>query len=190
MTRKMNYGIRISKKDFNVLNLDQKVQTTSQKREIAHLLSLPALTYLLGARTQVKRYQSVASTLKSNTVLGVMGCLHEVSNLFEDLNSVKKYLEKCGIHHPDNHVWANIRNHIRHAIREDFDKKTDRGETTAEELGLDERLQINIGFDLDAVKIGETVIELNRITKYLDWAENEINSILKKADKNKKLSKS
>lgn len=188
MTRKMNYGIKISKRDFNVLDLDQKNQTKKEKREIAHILTLLALPYVLGAKAQVERYKLVARILESNPKLGTLGCLHEISNLFEDLNSVLIYLRKCNIDHKDHTTWEDIRNHLRHSIREEFDKDDELKEARSKRLGLDPRLQVNIGFDLDAVKLGETVIELGRVINYLEWAEKKINLILNEAQQSGKVS--
>lgn len=181
MQKLMDYGIKISKKDYDVLRLDLTVQAIRQKKEIAHILALLALPYVLGGMDQVIRYQSVALTLKSKPRLGTLGCLHEISNLFEDLNCVTIYMRKCKLDHRDHDTWVNIRNYFRHSIRDGFDKNDELNEVIARKLGIDVRLQINIGFDLDAVKIGSTIVEMSRIINYLKWAENNINSILDKA---------
>lgn len=45
-----------------------------------------------GAKTQVERYVSTASQLKIRPTIATMGCLHEASTLFEDLNIVRIYI--------------------------------------------------------------------------------------------------
>lgn len=179
----MNYGIKVSKKDVNVLDLDIKALTNTNKREIAHLLAQLAQPYILGAKTQIIRYQAAALSLESNPTSGVIECIHETSNLFEDLNCLLIYLRKCNKDHRDHVVWEDIRNHIRHAIRDEFDKDDTTKEIRAKRLGVDSRLQIEMGFDLDAVRVGQTLVKLNRIIRYLEWAENECRIILEKAER-------
>ena len=48
-------------------------------------------------------------------------------------------------------------------------------------MSLDPKLQISIGFDTDAIKVGGTLIELLEVNKYLVWAEGVIADILAKA---------
>lgn len=185
MPRKMNYGIKISHKGFDLLNLSKKrSQKPLSNRALPHLLSSLTLPYLLGAKTQVKRYEIAASLLQSSPTAGVMECLHEASALFEDLNTVVVYMRKCATDHKDHQLWIDIRNHIRHAVREEFDKEKDSVKNDrAKRLGLDPKLQINVGFDRDAIKVGETVVEISEVKKYLAWAEGVIAEILIKAEK-------
>jgi hypothetical protein len=162
MSRKFNYGIRVSKQGFDVVNLNAaRSQKVSQKNTLPNLLALLALPYLLGAREQVKRYKIATSTLKMKAKLGTMSCLHELSNLFEDLSTVAKYIEKCGQTNDFHNLLLNIRNHIRHDIREEYDEESDRRKNIrAQSLNIDPKLQTSIGFAIDAIKIGETVIEI------------------------------
>lgn len=183
--RKMNYGIKISHRGFDVINLDKKQsQKSSSDKILPHLLSVLALPYLFGAKTQVKRYWTAASLLQSHAISSTMKCLHEASTLFEDLNTVVVYMRKCDKDHKKHQLWGDIRNHIRHSVREDFDKENDSVKNTrAQRLGLNPKLQINISFDKDAIKVGETVIEIREIDAYLTWAENIITEVLNKAEK-------
>ena len=182
-TRKMNYGIKISHKGFSVTDLDkERSLQPNQTKLLAHLLSGLALPYLLGAKTQVQRYVEVASELNTRPTLAAMGCLHEVSTLFEDLNTVAIYMRKCGNDHKDHQLWMDIRNHIRHAVREEYDKEEDPvKKDRAQRLVLDPKLQVCVGFDTDAIKVGATLVTLDQIKKYLAWAEGVIVDILSKA---------
>lgn len=183
--RKVSYGLKISHKGFSVTDLSkERSPKTISKTVLPHLLSSLALPYLLGAKTQVERYVAVASQLKTQPTIATMGCLHEASTLFEDLNTVVIYMRKCGKDHKDHQLWMDIRNHIRHAVREEFDKEDDSVKNSrAQRLGLDPKLQINIGFDIDAIKVGETLVEMAQIKGYLAWAEDNIAKILSKAQK-------
>jgi len=181
----MSYGIKVSHRGFDVIDLNKKrSQKPPSNKALPNLLSSLALPYLLGAKTQVERYQKAASLLQLRPTVSTMECLHEASTLFEDLNTVVVYMRKCGKDHKNHQLWVDIRNHIRHAIREDFDKESDSVKNErAQRLGLDPKLQISIGFDKDAIKIGETVVEIDEIKAYLAWTEDIIAKILSKAKK-------
>jgi len=181
--RKMNHGVKISHKGFSVTDLDKERSVKAiNKKVLPHLLSSLALPYLLGAKTQVERYIFAALQLKTQPSIATMGCLHEASTLFEDLNTVIIYMRKCGKDHKLHQLWTDIRNHIRHAVREEFDREDDSVKNErAQRLSLDPKLQIGIGFDTDAIKVGGTLVELSEINKYLAWAEGVIADILVKA---------
>lgn len=185
MSRKMHYVIRVSNRGFNVMDLkQQRSQKPSPNKTLPHLLSALALPYLLGAKTQVKRYEVTAATLSSRSTLATMECFHEASTLFEDLNTVVVYIRKCGKDHKSHQLWVDIRNHIRHAVREEYDRENDKVKNDrAKRLGLDPKLQISIGFDKDAIKVGETVVEITDVKSYLAWAESVIAEILSQAQK-------
>lgn len=89
MSRKMNHGVKISHKGFNVTDLDKERSVKAvSKTVLPHLLSGLAFPYLLGAKTQVERYVFAASQLKVKPTIATMSCLHEASTLFEDLNTL------------------------------------------------------------------------------------------------------
>jgi hypothetical protein len=141
-----------------------------------------ALPYFFGAKTQIERYKQAASTLKESPVSGVQICLHEVSCLFEDLATVSKYAEMCGHSHKLHSLWLDVRNHIRHDIREEFDNESNaRKNARAKRLDLNDKLQISISFKPEEIKVGGTVIAINTIENYLSWAENIIGDVLKEA---------
>lgn len=178
----MNYGIKVSKQGYSVLNDDSERRESSGKPLLPHIQYALALTYLFGAKKQITRYQVATSKLEANPAMGVYDCLHEVSTLFEDLSTVGKYAEKCG-HKNDLHkLWLDIRNHIRHDVREEFDKEDSRWKNgRTERLKLNPRLQTSIGFDIDAIKVGEITVEIKQINDYLEWAENIIGKVFKDA---------
>lgn len=185
MNRKMKFGMKISKPGFDVLNLDkERSPNKSKESTLPNLLSSLALPYLLGAKTQVQRYQSAALTLEKMKTLSILMCLHEASTLFEDLNTIAKYVEMCGHKNDLNNLWLDIRNHIRHDVREEYDEESDlRKNKRAKRLGLHPNLQTSIGFDQNGIKVGEILIEISQINEYIAWAENIIANILSRAEK-------
>lgn len=182
----MNYGIKISKEGFDVLNEKRNNKPMVSNDPILktkpHLLYVISLAYLLGAREQIERYKVAASQLKSSPITKVYECLHEVSTLFEDLATVSLYAKQCGHDHKEHDLWINIRNHIRHDIRENFDKEAEKRKVDrATELKIPQTLQTNIGFSPSAIKIGGITVDITRIEQYLEWAEKNINETLVEA---------
>jgi len=178
--KKIDYGIKVSKRGYSVIDLDQERNGDPAKgSHMAYALSLP---YLYGARTQIKRYQLAASALKQRPSGAVLECIHEISTLFEDLCTVSKYSEKCGNTHNLHGLWTDVRNHIRHDIREELDKEDDKRKNQREDrLKLNPKLQMSIGFSPELIKVGETEIEISQISSYLDWADKKISEVLNKA---------
>jgi len=113
-----------------------------------------------------------------------MQCLHESSTLFEDLNTVARYVKKCGYSHESHELWYDIRNHIRHDVREEFDNQHDeRKKQRAKRLNLDQKLQIDISFSNDVIRIGNIIVKISDIEIYLAWASKIFEKILSDAQK-------
>jgi len=181
-----SHGVKISQQGVDIKNANlkdvQKAETNDGKRFLPHLLYAMALPYFFGARTQILRYQTAASTLKQQPVTSVQTCLHEVSCLFEDLATVSKYAEMCGHTHELHSLWLDVRNHIRHDVREELDNESDkRKNERAKRLGLNEKLQTSISFTPEAITVGGTQIAITTVNDYLSWAENVIGGVLKEA---------
>lgn len=179
----ISYGIKVSYPGFDVVDLSKdRNQSLNRNGKLSHLLSALAWPYLLGAKTQVQRYQEAALQLPAKQVAAAMRCLHEASALFEDLNTVAKYIKRCGYFHKQDRLWLDIRNHIRHDVREEFDKEDHKSKKTrSQRLNINPKLQVYMGFSNDAIKIGETVVQIIDVEKYLKWAEGVFNTILSQA---------
>lgn len=179
----MNHGVKVSHQGEDISNAENaesgKAKVDSKKRKLPHLLYALALPYVFGAKTQIDRYKTEAATLKEHPVTSVQVCLHEVSCLFEDLSTVGKYAEMCGHTHELHKLWLDVRNHIRHDVREELDNETDaRKNARAKRLGLNPKLQTSIGFDVDAINVGSTNIKLDTVEEYLGWAGGVIGGVL------------
>ncbi len=181
----MDYGIKVARRGFDVTNdKTPRGQISLNNASLPYLLYALALPYLLGAKKQLKRYQIAASTLgiKGKTIPSIYTCLHETSMLFEDLATLSKYAERCNYTHRLHSLWVDIRNHIRHDIREEFDNESDtRKNARAQRLKLNPRLQTNIGFTDTDIKVGGVVVDIQEIKDYLIWAENIITNVLNEA---------
>jgi hypothetical protein len=181
----MTYVIRVAKQGFSVTDLNTNIIQKSKRPILPHVFSTFALPYLLGAKNQIIRYRAAASILERDSINGIFSCLHETSTLFEDLSTVAKYIEKFGYQNKIHELWFDIRNHIRHDIREEFDNDSHkRKNERASRLKLDSRLQTDIGFAIDSINIGKTVIKVTQINYYLQWAEKIIRETLDEAKKN------
>lgn len=184
----MNYGIKISQQDVDLMtNIKNEPRTTSLQNN-AHILLSLAVPYLNGAYEQVKRYEIAASQLTpQNAADAVSVCLHEISSLFEDVCTVSKYVsELCGYKNEKHQLWLDARNHIRHDVRENFDttSKDDakRREKRLARLGISDKLQSSIGFDKNRISIGTTIITMDEVKAYLSWASRIITGIIEKAE--------
>ncbi len=177
--KRTDHGIKITTKDVSRMGSEN-----NRQEALPHLLSVLAWPYLLGAKRQVQRYKTAIQILQKKSIYGIQVCLHEFSCLFEDLATVARYTEMAGEKHRFHKLWLDVRNHIRHDIREEFDKTEKRKSYRAKTLGINPNLQVSIGFDEGFIKIGETKITLSDINDYLTWAEDKIARILNEA-KNK-----
>lgn len=180
--KKIDYGIKVSKRGYSVIDLNQVRKGDLKKESPTHMSYALSLPYLYGARTQIKRYQIAVATLKQRPSGAVLECIHEISTLFEDLCTVSKYAEKCGNTNNLHKLWIDVRNHIRHDIREELDKEDDKRKNERSiRLKLNQKLQTSIGFSPELIKVGEIEIEISKISSYLDWADKQISEVLNKA---------
>lgn len=180
--RVMNYGLKISKKGENVIDISSE-HDEAVGGNISHVYSALAIPYLNGAVDQVKRYKNASAKLPSNPIEGVNKCLHEVSCLLEDLATISHYLERKGVSHPLHELWTQSRNHIRHDVRENFDVDSDRRKRLRlEYFEIDPTLQTCIGFDPNGFNIGNKTIDLSLISEYLAWASKIIADIMSKSN--------
>lgn len=136
-----------------------------------HALCSP---YIIGARLQIERYMEAESQLKHAGVNAAYRCIHEVSSLYEDLDMIRRYTRGLGIDLWDDKLCiADVRNAIRHDIREEVASKNNRKQTSrrAEKLKLKPGLQFELGFSSDGISVGEQNVKLKEISHYVDVAE-------------------
>ena len=182
----MSYVFKVSKAGYDVNDENVKPSDDQKKtRETIHMLHFLASPYLLGAKLQLIRYREEARKLnKQRAAIGIMACLHESSCLFEDIVTVLTYLEKCGLSHRMNPLLLDIRNHIRHDIRDNFDKDQDiRKRPRLERLGIKITLQTEMEFSSEFIRVGKKIVYLKDIDSYIAWAESSINKVLVDARK-------
>lgn len=143
-----------------------------------HLAAGLVKPFAVGARLQVRRLLSAQQTLEHDPITAVSECYHETSNLFEDLATVVHYLNACGVEGAQDQLFRDVRDHIRHDIREEFDNNEKRKEGRAERLKMNSKLQSQISFDVGLIRVGAIEIKLVDITSYLNLADMAISSLL------------
>lgn len=136
-----------------------------------HIGAAMARPFVEGAKVQLRRYIDAQAYCKHDPVGGVYQCWYELSSLFEHLATVVIYLEMCGVKHPDGQLFKDVRDHIRHDIREEFDVDEKRKKERAERLKLNPKLQAHISPRDDGVQIGGTKIENTKISSFLHSAD-------------------
>lgn len=167
----MNYGIKVSERGVDVIDSNASMTKKEKEYDISHILASLAVPYLNGANTQIKRYQNAASKLKSHPVDACNECLHEISCLFEDLATIAKYIEMCDETNNLHSVFWDVRNLIRHDIRDNFDNTDSyKKNECAKRLGIPDGLQISIGYNINYISVGTTIINKSDLTNYLGWA--------------------
>ena len=134
--------------------------------------------YVIGARIQLQRYVDAQYYCKHDPVGGVMMCTYECSSLFEHLNTISKYLQMCKIPHKDAQLFHDIRDHLRHDIRENLDTETTSKARRAAALGLSPELQMELSFQDDGFKLGATEVKTIQIAAYINFAEAAFNTLM------------
>lgn len=182
----MNHGIKLSKPGYDVMSTgstNSKDKTTNATKTLPHMIAVLALPYLYGASNQTKRYKTAASRLNRDPV-SVMSCLHEASNLFEDLDTVDRYAQMCGKEHSLHMTILHIRNHIRHDIRDNLEHESDKRRIDrARKLNMPEHLITSVGFTPAAINVGNTEVKIRELEKFLLWAEDIFAEVIDEATK-------
>ncbi|NCU42015.1 MAG: hypothetical protein EOM19_04855 [Candidatus Moranbacteria bacterium] len=145
---------------------------------------IPIMIYLMGANNSLNRYKRFHLSSRLDTIT-FMQCLHEVFTLFEDLCSLAVYMQrKCKRreNNKKNQLWIDIRNHIKHDIREEFDKEDSKKKKGREErLGVDSYLQMNLECKKNYIKVGSTIVSIKEIEDYLHKEKLFIDIVYKEA---------
>lgn len=143
-----------------------------------HLASGLCMPFVIGARTQVERLLNAQQLLKHDPINAVYRCHHETSNLFEDLATIIQYLNLCNITTKDDQLYKDVRDLIRHDVREEFDNDEKRKKARAQRLGMNPKLQFELSYDIGTVKAGGTMIHLKDISHFINLAEQTINALM------------
>ncbi len=177
---KNEFKIKVSKGGYNIDGT--KASPPTSKRIDAHILYSLAIPYLMGAHVTVNRYRQEAAQLHATPVRSTQACLHETSTLFEDLATISKYTSMCSDNHKNGKLWVDIRNHIRHDFREEFDKEDKKIKNArAIELGLPPEIQTDIAFSEIAIRVGAITVPLKDIDDYISWAATLFNKVMNEA---------
>jgi len=144
-----------------------------------HLGAAMIKPFIAGARIQLERYLEAQRFFKTYETGGIDRCLYEMSSLFEHLATVARYLELSGITGlPICQQIFDVRNHIRHDVREEFDKDGKVKSERAKRLGLNPKLQMQLGFSDGGVTVGTTALTARQIGNFLDVAEMTMNALM------------
>jgi len=98
--------------------------------------------------------------------------------MLEHLNAINKYKNKIENKEDElSQTILNMRNHIHHDICDNiFDDISEdnkkRRERRAKKLGIDCKYLVHIGFDIDAIKTGDTELTFSQIEDFLKRSQN------------------
>lgn len=155
-----------------------KEKKTESFAESPHLASGLCMPFVKGARTQVERLLEAQQLLKHDPINAVYRCHHETSNLFEDLATIVQYLNLCNITMREDQLYKDVRDLIRHDVREEFDNDEKRKKARAHRLGMNPNLQFELSYGVGTVKAGSTIIYLKDISHFINLAEQAVNALM------------
>jgi hypothetical protein len=176
----MNIGVKISSEGYDIQGKESKknVDSPPSSNVTSHMISGIAVAFLYGADVSLKRYVEAASKAESDANY-VYECLHEVSSLMEHLDSVDRYMIMCGVTDHLHSTILDIRNHIRHDLRDNLSHESNKGRTQrAKKLGINQKLLVHIGFSADAIKVGTTILKVSDIAAFIKTAEQTFMPII------------
>ena len=114
--------------------------------------------------------------------------------MLEHLNAINKYKNKIeGKKDELSQTILDMRNHIRHDICDNiFDDSSEndkeRREKRAKELGIGDGLLVHVGFDIDAIKVGDTELTFSQIEKFLERSQDIFNQHMQELVRDGRLS--
>ncbi len=147
-----------------------------------HTSAMLAISFVNGAMRQIEQYKTCASRLEDDPLNASMDCLHEVSCLLEDLETIAKYMETAIGEHDDREKWRDLRDHLRHDLREVmFGDEDQRTVSRAKRLRIPNGLMFSISFKEESFTIGSKTVPLVDVTEYLDWAKSKLEDVIQEA---------
>lgn len=170
MTKLKDIGIKISALGYDVNG--QEVESSSNTPYVdPAMISTIAAAFIHGARAALRRYVEAAQATKQD-INNIYTCIYESSNLLENLDIVDRYMEMCGQPRSLPVNIRDMRNHIRHDLRDNLSHPENRIRTNrAKNLGIDEAFMVSMAFDTDEIKIGATSLMVEDVTVFIDEAE-------------------
>lgn len=170
----MAHGVRISKDGYDVVKgkSSGKISGRQDERFLSYMISGIAIPYLKGAAKSLQRFMSAAEQLV-NDPNNTFTCLYESSSLLEHLDAVDRYIIMCGEQHPLHEKILNMRNHIRHDLRDNLSHESNEGRVKrAKKLGIPENLLVDISFYPESINIGTTVLTTIEIINFIEYARD------------------
>lgn len=175
----MSHGVKISEAGSDIVKGRNTENTTPDHsmETLSYMISGIALPYLRGASVSLQRFNEASQ--KEKNIEFVYDCLHEASSLLEDLDTVDRYIIMCGEKHELHDKILNMRNHIRHDMRDNLTHESNDGRRKrAKKLGIDEHLIVSISFDVGTIYIGKTSLTSSEIVEFLIFADSVFSSLV------------
>lgn len=168
----MSHGMKVSANGYDINGKQISHEVKEEASITPHMLSAVAMAFLQGAEVSLYRYIDAAIVMKAD-INHIFTCLYELSSLMEHLDSVDRYMIMCGTTDPLHKRILNIRNHIRHDLRDNLSQESNEGrKRRAKALGINESLLVDISFTEDKIRVGTTFIETNEISDFIRRAND------------------
>lgn len=176
----MPHGVKISQAGYDLNNGKGSSEPDRSDETLRYMVSGIAVPYLRGASVSLQRFSDASK--KEKNIEYVYECLHEASSLLEDLDTVDRYVIMCGQKHVLHEKILNMRNHVRHDLRDNLTHESNEGRIKrAKKLGINEKLLVSISFDVDTIIIGKTTLFITEVLEFLVFSEMVFGSLMEEA---------
>jgi hypothetical protein len=176
----MSHGVKISQAGHDLDTGKENRKPDKSDETLKYMVSSIAVPYLLGTGVSLQRFSEASK--KEKNISYVYECLHEASSLLEDLDTVDRYVIMCGQKHELHEKILNMRNHVRHDLRDNLTHESNEGRIKrAKKLGIIEHLLVSISFDVDSITIGQTELTTTEILEFLNFSEKVFGDLIGEA---------
>ncbi|PKL31367.1 hypothetical protein CVV43_02575 [Candidatus Saccharibacteria bacterium HGW-Saccharibacteria-1] len=173
----MSQGVQISQSGYDLDKDKRSGEPDRSVETLRYMVSGIAIPYLRGSSISLQRFSEASK--KEKNIAYVYECLHEASLLLEDLDTVDRYVIMCGQNHELHEKILNMRNHIRHDLRDNLTHESNKGRITrAKKLGVNENLLVSIAFDVDLIIVGKTKLTTAEVLEFLNFSGKVLNSLI------------
>lgn len=133
--------------------------------------------YVLGVERQIARFRRRYKQLVEEqwNTSHHYEILHEISTLMEDLEVLSVFMKERGHRHKHHKLWAQVRHHIRHDLRDTKPTDHQKRQTKARAKYLDlGNFFTAITYNSDEITFGKQVVKISDIKEYIRWVKSNL----------------
>lgn len=146
--------------------------------------ALGSLSFILGSYFQLNKLSHIIGSGTPidgvNPSTYILMCQHEASNLLEDLDMIRWYLDPDNVDNSLSKTINDMRNHMRHDCRDNVNKC--RGDNRRRNLGVRDGFVFEFTIINNGFNMGSTNINFDQVGEYITWAETKISKYIPNLD--------